>query len=946
MKIDVYQILDIEKIQSITDAFYAASGIPSSIITMDGEILTGSGWQDICTKFHRNHPEASKICRQSDILIREGLLKGDRKVVYKCPHGLIDAAAPIIVDGQHVANYFTGQFFHQPPDPAKQRFFEQQARLYGFDKDAYLEAVSHVPIIPEERIEAILDYLSKFAELIAELGYAHLKSEQFGKQLKLSHSQLEKRVVERAESLKDANIELQKEIERRRQAEADIFLERHKFFNLLNRLPAFIYLQRSNYTIAFANQQFKNIFTRDLSLPCYQVIKGRDEPCDPCPTFEVFKTQSAMEWEYRNDGKIYQIYDYPFYDFDGEMMVLEMGIDITDRKRIEKLLRDSKEKYQKLVDGSPDILYWFSKDKGGFHVSDKIKEVLGYSAAYLIENPFTWYHSIHPEDREIVDAAIARFWEGRHFKIEYRIKDADGDWHWFYDRSIDRREENGDIIIEGLAMDITDRRKAKERFENFFSLVSDIFCIADINGYFRLINPAAHEILGYTEEELMSKPFMEFVYPPDRETTLDVIQKQLQRGLTVVNFQNRYMCKDGSVKWLEWTSHPDIDQGITYAVARDCTQRLKMEANLKESELWLRNIFNSLEEAVMVISSDRTVINSNKAVEEIFGYTEKELSGKSTEILHVDHAHYVEFGRKLNEAFERGVAAEFEFKAKRKNGEIFPTEHTVSLLKDEVGNSIGIVSVVRDISERKKAETALRKTLDELERSNAELEQFAYVASHDLQEPLRAVVGFLQLLQCRYTDQLDEKGQHYIERSVTAGHRMQSLIADLLMLSRVNTRGSSFKQTDFNIIIDTVRDNLQSIIEETHAEISSSPLPDPPVDGHQIVSLFQNLIQNAIKYNRSPKPRVHIDCQDAGDYWCFSVKDNGIGISPKFHERIFMIFQRLHTIREYSGTGVGLALCKKIVERHGGKIWVESELEEGATFFFSIPKQRGTHDKF
>ena len=231
-------------------------------------------------------------------------------------------------------------------------------------------------------------------------------------------------------------------------------------------------------------------------------------------------------------------------------------------------------------------------------------------------------------------------------------------------------------------------------------------------------------------------------------------------------------------------------------------------------------------------------------------------------------------------------------------------------------------------------------TLEELERSNDELAQFAYVASHDLQEPLRAIVGFLQLLESRYAGQLDEKGRQYIKRSVNAGHRMQSLIQDLLTLSRVNTKGRPFESTDLNGVVTEVLNRLEKQIQEKAATVTTESLPNVMADPKQIHTLFQNLISNALKYNEHPEPAISIGCREQENDYCFFIKDNGIGIEPKFYERIFIVFQRLHGRQEYHGTGVGLTLCKKIVERHGGSISVESEKGQGSTFFFTLPKKR------
>lgn len=244
-----------------------------------------------------------------------------------------------------------------------------------------------------------------------------------------------------------------------------------------------------------------------------------------------------------------------------------------------------------------------------------------------------------------------------------------------------------------------------------------------------------------------------------------------------------------------------------------------------------------------------------------------------------------------------------------------------------------------EITERRIADENLRHTAEELVRSNRDLEQFAYVASHDLQEPLRAVSGYIQLLQQRYTDNLDEKAQQYIEGAIDGAVRMQRLITDLLAFSRVGTRGHTIELTNLSQALDSALENLRVGIREAEATISSDPLPALNVDSTQISQLFQNLIGNAIKFRSERAPEIHIGARKLQQDWLFSVKDNGIGIDPQYAERIFMIFQRLHTRRKYAGTGIGLAICKKIVERHGGKIWVESAPGEGACFYFTIPAE-------
>jgi light-regulated signal transduction histidine kinase (bacteriophytochrome) len=269
--------------------------------------------------------------------------------------------------------------------------------------------------------------------------------------------------------------------------------------------------------------------------------------------------------------------------------------------------------------------------------------------------------------------------------------------------------------------------------------------------------------------------------------------------------------------------------------------------------------------------------------------------------------------------------------------------HTYVVLKfpllDAAGVPYAICGISTDITERKAMEEVLQNTAADLARSNADLEQFAYVASHDLQEPLRGVVGCLQLLQQRYSEQLDARGEDYIRHAVEGANRMRTLIQDLLAYSRVTSRGSAFTPTDCGDVLERALANLKVAIDESGAAVTYTPLPTVPGDATQLQQVFQNLVGNAIKFRAAAPPAIHISAECYEGEWRFVVRDNGIGIEPQYAKRIFVLFQRLHTREEYSGTGIGLALCQKIVERHGGHIWVESALGQGATFFFTLPSK-------
>jgi chemotaxis family two-component system sensor kinase Cph1 len=298
-----------------------------------------------------------------------------------------------------------------------------------------------------------------------------------------------------------------------------------------------------------------------------------------------------------------------------------------------------------------------------------------------------------------------------------------------------------------------------------------------------------------------------------------------------------------------------------------------------------------------------------------------------------------EFYLYLRKVFKTRSQQTCEIKLKGKNKTQFYAHLESIVVEDSEGKLSQCRTAISDITERKKAEEDLKATLKDLERSNKELEQFAYVASHDLQEPLRMVASYVQLLERRYKDKLDSDANEFIAYAADGANRMQSMINDLLDYSRVGTGGKTFEKTDCAHVFSQAIVNLQGAIEESGAAVTQNNLPTINADETQLIQLFQNLIDNALKFRGKEPPRIHVTSKKKGGEWLFSVQDNGIGIDSQYAKRVFVIFQRLHNRKKYPGTGIGLAICKRIVERHGGRIWVESEPGKGSTFFFTIPRK-------
>lgn len=363
-------------------------------------------------------------------------------------------------------------------------------------------------------------------------------------------------------------------------------------------------------------------------------------------------------------------------------------------------------------------------------------------------------------------------------------------------------------------------------------------------------------------------------------------------------------------------------------VAFDITARKKSE----ESSSYLAAIVNSSDDAIVGKTLNGTIVSWNPAAERIYGYSASEVVGKSILILFPEQIKD-ELTKILQKVTKGESVDHYETVRVRKDGKQIYINLTVSSIRNSSGAIIGASAIEQDITEYKRVR-------DELARQAQELAQFAYVASHDLKEPLRVVASYLQLLEKKYEGRLDDEARSYISRAVNGAIRMNQLVEDILSFSRVG-RDRSLKKIDCSAILNTVIDNLKSIIEENKAEITAGPLPEIVMAETELVQLFQNLISNALKFRSQESPRIQVSATKKNGNWTFSVKDNGIGISPEYSERIFRVFQRLHTKEEYPGTGIGLAICKKIAESYGGQIWVESELGKGSTFYFTIPDKRG-----
>jgi PAS domain S-box-containing protein len=482
-------------------------------------------------------------------------------------------------------------------------------------------------------------------------------------------------------------------------------------------------------------------------------------------------------------------------------------------------------------------------------------------------------------------------------------------------------------------------RESEERYRMLLDGIQNyaIFMM-DPRGQIVSWNAGAERIKGYTADQIIGHNFSCFFPPEDieRDRPAEILRMTAASGRH--EEQGIRVRKDGS-RFLA---------SVTFTALRDPSGNLRGFSEFshdlsesKESGAKYRGLLEAAPDAMVVVNQGGEIVLLNVQAEKQFGYRRDELVGQKVKnIIPEGFAERLiaDGTRSAAEALAQQIGTGIELSGRRKDGSEFPIEIMLSPLESTEG--ILVTAAIRDISERKTSEEQLVKTVGELKRSNDELQQFAYVSSHDLQEPLRMVASYTQLLAKRYKGRLDSDADEFIAFAVDGCNRMQGLIQDLLAYSRTGTNGKALREISGDDVLKEALTNLRTTIGESGAIVTHDSLPVIQTDDAQLALVFQNLIGNAIKYRSAAVPHVHVSAtKNGGQEWIFSVRDNGLGIDPQYFERIFILFQRLHGRNEFEGTGIGLAICKKILERLGGRIWVESQPGKGSTFHFALPER-------
>jgi PAS domain S-box-containing protein len=504
-----------------------------------------------------------------------------------------------------------------------------------------------------------------------------------------------------------------------------------------------------------------------------------------------------------------------------------------------------------------------------------------------------------------------------------------------FDPLLSTKQQNIPIVHQQPELALNQQQQSQQDLTDFVE--NAIFALHWVaaDGTIIWANQAELDLLGYTREEYIGHSITEF--HADQDIIADILQRLLSNQI-VQEYEADLRCKDGSIRRVLIDSNSSWRDGEfvrTRCFTRDITDRKRAAEDLERFNQALSHAM----EGIALLDPQGKYVQINQAYAQTVGYTPESMLGMDWQLT----VHPEDLSR-MQDAYQQMLVdgkVEVAARGLRRDGSIFYKQLVMVTASDSNQQLTGHYCFMKDITKAKQAELDLQNQKQDLARSNAELQQFAYVASHDLQEPLRMITSYLELLERRYKGQLDDKADQFIAYAVDGATRMQILINDLLSYSRVGTSTQDWQAVDCEKIVQIVLSNLHLASIQSHAIITHDALPKVNADSSQMIQLFQNLISNAIKFRGEDPPQIHIGVDCANGKWLFSVQDNGIGMEVQYLDRIFIIFQRLHSKTEYPGTGIGLAVCKKIVERHGGNLWVESQPNEGATFYFTIPQIAG-----
>jgi len=719
----------------------------------------------------------------------------------------------------------------------------------------------------------------------------------------------------------------------------------------------------------------KKIHPDDLALRNHHMNHAINVSGELGYEMRLVPTKDTVRWV-RANGKV-------FYDKTGlPLKILGTIIDITEQKNSFNALEESEERFKTIANTAPVMIWMSGNDKFADFFNTSWFNFTGRTPQQEISEG--WLAGVHPDDVErCVKTYTNSFNAKQNFNIEYRLKKYDGTYRWVADNAVARYSSDGIFVgFIGACRDIDDEKSVNDKLrqrELLFDTISNVapvgLWMTNKEGQNTFVNDTWIEWTGMPLEKQLGTGWLEKVIDEDRKKAPTEFAEAITKR-EKYSTEFRLNRADGELRWCLTEGSPYYDINGEFAgyagSVTDITERKMIERELEEkvanrtaalrkSEEMNFRMINEVEDyAIILLNKEGIIENWNKGAEKIKGYTSEEIVGKTFSVFYTDEAK--KNGRPqslIEQARLEGKARDEGWRVK-KDGSTFWANVVITALHDEKNNVVGFSKVTRDLTERKLAEEKLEeKSVDlervnvSLEKSNSELEQFAYVASHDLQEPLRKIQFFIDQLQKKLPT-IEKDAAVYFDKIKNSTVRMNTLIKDLLDFSRLSQSTDQFVTVDLNTVLTNITSDLELVIQQKQAVVTVAKLPIIESVPLQMQQLFYNLLSNALKFSKQDAlPTINIECSKLtskemehhpeldkhATYYCIAVKDNGIGFEQQYAEKIFVIFQRLNDLYTYGGTGIGLALCKKIILNHKGKIFAESEENVGSSFYVILPEK-------
>lgn len=896
---------------------------PSAIIDIDGNILTATAWQDVCTKFHRINPETENECKISDQYIYAHIQEANPAVSYKCPRGLVDNATPIIIDGVHYGNFFTGQFFLEKPDLD---FFREQAKKYGFDESDYLAAVKKVPVWTIDQLNNYLYFIKGLIEVIA---------------------------VTASKNLKD--IETKRRIRESEEQFRSIFELAPTGMLLLKLDGKFLKVNESFCEmVGYSETELLNMTFLDITYPedrltsvewVRSLIAGEQKSMD-CEKRYVHKSGEIV-W-----GSVRALLKR---DEDGTPLYFITHVqNITERKRSEEEIQTSEKKFRTIFENSV-VGKSITKLDGSMQVNNALCTMLGYSKEEFLT--LKWQEITHPEDIQKTQDEINQLVSGEKeaTRFEKRFIHKNGNIVWAELSSSVHRDSKGiPLYLMTVLIDLTERKKAEKDLElahnelrSLHDNLEDAIFAIDTVQDIMLVASAAHEkVFGYPASEFYKNPRLwnELVIPEDKPK-VDAGYPLLLAGKNVQH-EVRISFPDGKTKWINVKMVPTIDATGKLihidGIASNVTERKLAEAALQESEKRWRFIVESEPECVKVVDREGRLLEMNPAGLAMIQATSDQVIGKKAVGLVAEEDQ--EAFNEMIEGVFRGETRHLVFDMIGLEGRRLTLETTSGPLKDPTspGGVRALLGVTRDITEQKRAEEEIKKKNLELIELNASKDKFFSIIAHDLRSPFQGFISMTELM-AENVSQFSIADLSTFSNSMSkTAKNLYHLLENLLNWAQIQKGTMDFKPADHNLkkLVDLEIETINERARQKKITVINEVEKDHHVfaDEKMMNTILRNLLSNAVKFTKS-NGMVTVRSKVLNEKMIeISVQDTGIGIRAADIKKLFKIDEkvRMEGTEGEPSTGLGLLLSKEFVEKHGGKIWVESEEGIGSCFYFTL----------